>query len=474
MSFTSLEYAVFFALFFVLYWFVFQRDLKRQNALILVGSYLFYGWWDWRFLLLIFVSSAVDFLVGQGLEKTENNRRRKVLLWVSLGVNLGMLGFFKYFNFFVDSFKAAFSPFVEVAGFSTLDIILPVGISFYTLQTLSYTIDVYRKKIPATDQLIDFFAYVSFFPQLVAGPIERAKHLLPQFGKERRMEYAAATDGLRQITWGLFKKMVVADNCAIYTDYVFDNYAQLDGSTLFLGMIVFGFQIYADFSGYSDIAIGSARLLGFQLTKNFDYPIFSRTISEFWRKWHISLITWINDYLIAELKGRTRFKLTRNIFVVFLVTGLWHGANWTYICWGLVHAIYFIPLIYGKRKKYHQVIANGRLLPQMTEMLAMVKVFMLSALSSILFRSPSMTDAYHYFSGMLHSSLVSVPAMPRFEVSFIVVMMGVEWLQRTTEHGLDFDELTLPAWQRWTIYLGLILLILWFGGQPSEFIYFQF
>jgi len=321
--FNSIDFAIFLPVIFILYWFVANKNLKLQNFLIVVASYIFYGWWDWRFLSLILFSTLIDYSVGIRLSKQDNISKRKILLWISILVNLGFLGFFKYYNFFLDNFITAFSFFGTPINVKGLNIILPVGISFYTFQTLSYTIDVYKRKLEPTKDFIAFTAFVSFFPQLVAGPIERATHLLPQFHKRRKFDYALAVDGMRQILWGLFKKIVIADNCAELANQIFNNSADMNGSTLVLGAISFTFQIYGDFSGYSDIAIGTSRLFGFNLKQNFAFPYFSRDISEFWRRWHISLSTWFRDYLYIPLggsRGGTWMKI-RNTFIIFIVSG---------------------------------------------------------------------------------------------------------------------------------------------------------
>ena len=297
MPFNTIDFAIFLPIVFLLYWFVANKNLKLQNLLIVMASYFFYGFWDWRFLSLIFFSTIVDFTVGKKLRYEENNLKRKILLWTSILVNLGFLGFFKYYNFFIDNLITAFSFLGSEIKPSSLNIILPVGISFYTFQTLSYTIDIYNRRFEPTKDFIAFTAFVSFFPQLVAGPIERARHLLPQFYKRRTFDYSKAVDGMRQILWGLFKKIVIADNCAEFANQIFNNSANLNGSSLVLGALFFSFQIYGDFSGYSDIAIGTSRLFGFSLKRNFAFPYFSRDIAEFWRRWHISLSTWFRDYL---------------------------------------------------------------------------------------------------------------------------------------------------------------------------------
>jgi D-alanyl-lipoteichoic acid acyltransferase DltB (MBOAT superfamily) len=371
MLFNSIDFAIFLPIVFMLYWFVANKYLKLQNLLIVAASYLFYGWWDWRFLSLIIFSTVVDYSVGLGLAKAEDKTKRKALLWTSIIVNLGFLGFFKYYNFFLDNFITAFSFFGTEIKSSSLNIILPVGISFYTFQTLSYSIDVYKRKLEPTRDFIAFSAFVSFFPQLVAGPIERATHLLPQFYAKRTFQYSKAVDGMRQILWGLFKKIVIADNCSKYANLIFNNSADYTGSTLVLGVLFFTFQIYGDFSGYSDIAIGTARLFGFNLMRNFAFPYFSRDIAEFWRRWHISLSTWFRDYLYIPLggsRGGTWMKV-RNTFIIFIVSGFWHGANWTFIVWGALNAIYFLPLLLTKNnRKNLEIVAQGKFLPTLEEL----------------------------------------------------------------------------------------------------------
>ena len=381
MLFNSLDFAIFLPIFFFLYWFVTNKNLQLQNFLIVVASYIFYGRWDWRFLFLIFFSSITDYIIGKGLQVIEKEKYRKVLLWISIVTNIGFLGFFKYYNFFVNSFVTAFSFWGKSISVNSLDIILPVGISFYTFQTLSYTIDVYKRKLEPAKDIISFLAFVSFFPQLVAGPIERATNLLPQFYKKRVFEYDKAVDGMRQMLWGLFKKVVIADNCAEYANTIFNNYTDFSGSTLVLGAIFFTFQIYCDFSGYSDMAIGMSRLFGFNLMKNFAFPYFSRDIAEFWRRWHISLSTWFRDYLYIPLGGSkgSLSKIVRNTFIIFLVSGFWHGANWTFIIWGFLNALYFLPLLLIKRnRKNLDIVAENRVLPSIRELLSMFTTFSLT------------------------------------------------------------------------------------------------
>jgi D-alanyl-lipoteichoic acid acyltransferase DltB (MBOAT superfamily) len=473
MTFVSIEYWVFLVIVFLLYWVVFGKDFKKQNVLVLIASYMFYGWWDWRFLLLIFISSFVDFTIGQGLVKVRRQSVRKLLLYVSLCVNLGILFIFKYYNFFLDTFKSVFG--MQVAYFDAIDLILPVGISFYTLQTIGYTIDVYQQKIEPTKDVVVFFSYVAFFPQLVAGPIERATHLLPQFQKKRRFSYRKASDGMRQILWGCFKKVYVADHSAFFVNDVFENPMGHNGSTLFLALIVVSFQFYCDFSGYSDIAIGSARLLGFNLSKNFDYPFFSRNVSEFWNKWHISLIRWLRHYILYNLKGFSKAKMTRNIFIVFLITGLWHGANYTYVLWGILHAFTFLPLLFGKRQKYRDVVGKGKILPTWSETLQMVQVFLIFAIIGVFFRIDSVQNGVRYLIKIFGPSFFEMPNSPGYHVALGIFLVTVlEWLQRTKNHGLDLNLEKVGLVPRWALYVSLTLMILFFGSPVQDFVYFQF
>ncbi|MDA9267080.1 MBOAT family protein [Salibacteraceae bacterium] len=483
MLFNSIDFAVFLPIVFVLYWFVTNKSLKLQNALIVVASYVFYGWWDWRFLLLIFFSTIVDYSVGVKL-KTENKQsRRKVLLWTSILVNLGFLGFFKYYNFFLDNFISAFTFFGSEVNANSLNIILPVGISFYTFQTMSYTIDVYKRKLEPTSDFIAFSAFVSFFPQLVAGPIERAAHLLPQFYSKRTFDYAKAVDGMRQILWGLFKKVVIADNCAEFANLIFNNSADYSGSTLVLGAIFFTFQIYGDFSGYSDIAIGTSRLFGFDLMQNFNFPYFSRDIAEFWRRWHISLSTWFRDYLYIPLggsRGGTWMKI-RNTFIIFIVSGFWHGANWTFIVWGALNAIYFLPLLLtNKNRNNLETVAEGRLLPSLKELFFMLLTFGLTVFAWIFFRANDIAHAVNYISEIFSASVVSLPQFDGLNRAVVVLglmllFLIIEWAGRFGEYGIDKLGLQWGRPLRWTFYAFLIFIIgMFMKSEESPFIYFQF
>ena len=484
MLFNSISFAVFVLISFLLYWFVFDRllsksryQLKLQNAFVVISSYVFYGWWDWRFLILIFITSLCSWISGILIDDAKGSVRAKFWLWGNILLNLGILFFFKYFNFFISEFSQLFH--ISSDGL-LVKVILPVGISFYTFQALSYSIDVYKGRINPTKDCIAFFAYISFFPQLVAGPIERATSLLPQFLTKRVFSYNKATDGLRQILWGLFKKTVVADNCAIYVNQVFATYTEQSGSTLFLAAILFAFQIYGDFSGYSDIAIGTAKLFGIRLRLNFRCPYFSRDIAEFWRRWHISLTTWFRDYIYIPLGGSrvNKAKIIRNTFIIFLLSGFWHGANWTFIAWGAFHALLFLPLILsGKNRRYTNDVAEGHCLPSIRELGQMILVFLLTVFGWVLFRAESIGQALDYYSCLANASLFSVPwlkAQSYYIPTFasIFVLLGFEWHFRQSEFGFEIQR--WPKWSQYLLIYGLCLSIYFFSGSSETFIYFQF
>ena len=477
MLFTSIEFALFLPIVFLLYWFVFGKNLKLQNLFVVVASYVFYGWWDWRFLLLIAFTSACTYGSGLLIEKYRDTPgKAKTVHVLNIVVNLLILGVFKYYDFFVSSFADAF------LGGKTdgllLKVILPVGISFYTFKALSYSIDVYRGKQEPTHDIVQLFAYVGFFPQLLAGPIERATNLLPQFAKPREFDYETGVDGMRQMLWGLFKKMVIADNCAVYVDRIFSGYQTQSGSTLLLAAIFFAFQIYGDFSGYSDMAVGVGKLFGFKTMRNFSMPYFSRDIAEFWRRWHISLTTWFRDYVYIPLGGSrcSKAKIVRNTFVIFLLSGLWHGANWTYIAWGAFHALLFLPLILlGKNRKYKNTVADGRILPSLKEAGQMILTFLLATVGWIIFRADSIGQAWNYMRGICSSSLFSRPdasGVTGFSLA-ICVMILVEWFQRDKEHGLDLSGIKTGV-IRYVAYLTVLSMTFALGGHAVNFIYFQF
>ena len=478
MLFNSIEFGIFLPVVFVLYWFVTQKNLKAQNALLLVASYIFYGWWDWRFLSLIVFSSLVDYFVGIAMDRSSDKRKRKFLLFVSVAVNIGFLGFFKYYNFFSESFADAFTLLGRPFEAHRLNIVLPVGISFYTFQTLSYSIDVYRGELKPTRNLLAFLAFVSFFPQLVAGPIERAANLLPQFFSHRSFDYRKGVDGMRQILWGLFKKIVIADYCAGYVDLIFSNHESYSGSTLLVGAVLFAFQIYGDFSGYSDIAIGTARLFGFNLMRNFAFPYFSRDMAEFWRRWHISLSTWFRDYLYIPLGGSrgSKAKVVRNIFVIFIVSGFWHGANWTFIVWGALNAIYFLPLLLLNRNRHNlEIVAKGKYLPNGREWLSMLVTFGLTVLAWIFFRSANMGEAVSYLGGIFSPSLFFLPELlPMKLLMLIAVFILIEWWGRESEYAIADLSIYRSGVLKYGFYYSIVLLIFIYGGGEQQFIYFQF
>ena len=484
MLFNSIEYFIFLPTSFLLYLVVFERlirDLKcqirLQNAFVVAASYVFYGWWDWRFLLLIAFTSLCSWGSGLLIGRAETKRGSKVWMWANIVLNLGILAVFKYYDFFVTEFAQLFH--ISTEGL-LLKVILPVGISFYTFQALSYSIDVYRGIIEPTRDVIAFFAFISFFPQLVAGPIERATNLLPQFQKKRAFNFDNAIDGLRQVLWGLFKKMVVADNCAVYVDQVFSTYSEQTGSTLLLAAIFFTFQIYGDFSGYSDIAIGTAKLFGIKLMRNFNVPYFSRDIAEFWRRWHISLTTWFRDYVYIPLGGSrvSKGKVIRNTFVIFLLSGFWHGANWTFIAWGAYHAVLFLPLILtGKNRKYTNQVAEGRLLPTLKETGQMLLTFFLAVFGWIIFRAESIGMAWKYICGMMNNSLFAIPWIKSstymLPMPFILlIFIALEWQGRNKECPIKRSS-SKRVWN-WMTYIFFVVMIFAFGSSSETFIYFQF
>ena len=478
MFFNSIDFAIFLPIVFVLYWYITNKSLKHQNLLLVISSYVFYGWWDWRFLSLIIFSTIVDYIIGIKLKSEENSFNRKTLLWTSILVNLGFLGFFKYYNFFLDNFVTAFSFFGTEFKASSLNIILPVGISFYTFQTLSYSIDVYKRKLDPTKNFIAFSAFVSFFPQLVAGPIERATNLLPQFYTKRTFDYSKSVDGMRQILWGLFKKIVIADNCAEYTNLVFNNTSDMSGSSLAIGALFFSFQIYGDFSGYSDIAIGTSRLFGFNLMRNFAFPYFSRDIAEFWRRWHISLSTWFRDYLYIPLggsRGGTLMKV-RNTLIIFIVSGFWHGANWTFIVWGALNALYILPVMLRKKNnKKTDIVALGKIFPSLKETFSILLTFSLTVFAWIFFRAEDITHAFEIISKIGSASLFTYPTFPRIEVTVsLIAFILLEWHGRSGQFAIQQTLLAQSNVIKWIFYIFIILYIITMSNNAQDFIYFQF
>ena len=483
MLFNSLEFFIFLPTVFFLYWFVFEKNLRAQNALVLISSYVFYGWWDWRFLALIASSTLVDYVIGISIYATNNKNTKKLLLLFTIVFNLGLLGFFKYYNFFIDSWI----DLVSILGYQmqttwTLKVILPVGISFYTFQTMSYSLDIYFKKLKPTNDFISFASFVSFFPQLVAGPIERASNLLPQILLDRKFFYNQGVQGLRLIIWGMFKKVAIADSLGLRVDYIFENYTVFNGSVLLLGLLYFSFQIYCDFSGYSDIAIGTAKLFGIKLRSNFKFPYFSRNIGEFWRRWHISLSSWFRDYLYIPLGGsrKGRWVSIRNIFIIFIVSGFWHGAEWRYIMWGLVHALLFCTLfLLGKNRQYTNSLVGHNNFPSIKEIFQITITFLTTTLAWVFFRSDSIYDAFLYL-GNLFTNL-AIPSDHRSGTIYVLIIIVSDWLIR--KNGRLKTRLALNKKIYQWIYLLSLLLMIAFGtlsllflrnSNERPFIYFQF
>ena len=482
MLFNSINFILFLPIVFILYWFATKRDLRVQNILLLVSSYFFYACWDWRFMFLLIFSTLLDYYTGIKIYEASNQRKKAFWLWLSVSINLGFLGVFKYYNFFAESFADGLSLLGLKANLGSLQIILPVGISFYTFHGLSYVIDLYKNRIKPEKNFVNYSVFVSFFPLLVAGPIERATHLLPQILKKREFDYSKAVVGLRQILWGLFKKIVIADNCAEFANIIFNNSSDYSGSTHVLGALFFTIQIYCDFSGYSDIALGTARLFGIDLLRNFAFPYFSRDIAEFWRRWHISLSSWFKDYLYIPLggsKGGMWMKI-RNTFIIFLVSGFWHGANWTFIVWGFLNALYIMPsIIFNTNRVNLDIVAKGKYLPSIKEFLSIGITFSLTVLAWIFFRATSVTHAFSYLSEIFSSSLFTIPSFPGIGraipiVAMTIMFIIVEWLGREQQFAIENLGKKLVRPIRWVFYYSIIIAIFYFTGKEQQFIYFQF
>ncbi len=477
MIFNSIEFGIFYPIVFITYWIFFNKKDKPRNIFLIIVSYIFYGWWDWRFLSLIVISSFIDFIIGKRIFKEEKQQKRKWLLIVSLCVNLGFLGFFKYFNFFVDSFVNAFSLFGTAPHASTLNIILPVGISFYTFQTLSYTLDIYHKKFKPTNNIFAFFAFVSFFPQLVAGPIERAKHLLPQFEENKKLDYEMLRSGFLLMAWGFFKKIVIADRLARFIDAAYLDIGNTTGLPAIIAVLFFAFQLYTDFSAYSDIAIGGARALGFNLSRNFNHPYLSSSFSNFWKRWHISLSSWFQDYLYIPLGGsrKGKWKTKRNVVIVFLLSGLWHGASWNFVIWGALNGFFLIFLdeVITKINQYEK-----------RRIMASVIVSSLWAFSLIFFRAETFNDATSMFGNLGFSNMESLYNYGlgkdefKFTIYLLIFLMVFEIIQEQKKNLYDWF-VTKPVFLRWSLYLLLASSIIMLGSygvdlNDSNFIYFQF
>ncbi len=478
MLFNSFAFAVFLPIVFVVYWLLPQKTPRIQNAFLIAASCLFYGWWDYRFLGLLFISSLVDYVAGRELGRRSDPKIRRRLLAASLGTNLGILGMFKYFGFFVDSFAQLVGFFGLNADVKTLNIILPIGLSFYTFQSMAYTIDIYRGHLKPARHWIDFFAFVSFFPQLVAGPIQRAGHLLPQFETTRELNFAQVRRGAEQVLWGLFKKVVIADNLAGPVELIFRDHATLGAVTLFVGTLFFAVQIYCDFSGYSDIAIGTASFFGVNLTRNFAYPYFATNLVEFWQRWHISLSTWFRDYVYIPLGGNRVGFMQRNanLFATFAISGLWHGANWTFVAWGLFHGVLYVAYLYLRGKTSPPPDA-GRLIPSLRQCFSIPLTFVTVLISWVFFRSESIGAAFGYLTGLVTrlsggGTYIATPIL----LEALVLSAGLlllEWCRRTKTHVLELGDLSRVL--RWPLYYSVIGLILWKGNfNYVPFIYFNF
>ncbi len=478
MLFNSLSFAVFLPIVFVLYWALQKRALQIQNILLLGASYYFYACWDWRFLFLLMFSTLLDFYTGIRMKDAANDKSKKTWFWASIIINLGFLGVFKYYNFFAENLQLSLQSMGWQVDFWTLQVILPVGISFYTFHGLSYVVDIYYNRIEPSRNFVNYAVFVSFFPLLVAGPIERATHLLPQIEKRRVFNYQQAVDGLRQILWGLFKKVVIADNCAFYANMIFNESGDQSGSTLLVGAFFFTIQIYGDFSGYSDIALGTARLFGIELLRNFNYPYFSRDIAEFWRRWHISLSSWFKDYLYIPLGGSKggKWMQVRNTFIIFIVSGFWHGANWTFIAWGFLNALYFLPLLLTNNNRNNlSIVAENSSFPNLKEWLQMGVTFFLTMIAWIFFRSESITQALSICKEIFSTSLLTMPSQrPLFMFLAIGLFILIEWIGRRNRYAIETLLVQKHRVFRWGFYYALMISILLFAGKEQTFIYFQF
>lgn len=484
MLFNSVEFLIFLPIVFILYWFVFV-ERKIQNFLVVACSYIFYGWWDWRFLFLLVLTSFSSFYSGILMDRFEAKRRNRQLICASnVVLNLSILCIFKYYNFFVDSLETLLSDlFHYQLDWITLNIVLPVGISFYTFQALSYTIDVYRKDAPATNDIVEFFAFISFFPQLVAGPIERAKNLLPQFQSNRHFIYNEAVDGSRQMLWGFFKKLVIADNCATDLNPLWNSFEDYSGVNIWGLALLFTFQIYCDFSGYSDIAIGCARLFGIRLQDNFKVPYLSKSIPEFWRRWHISLMSWFRDYIYIPIGGSKRCRLItiRNTFVVFALSGLWHGANWTYVCWGLYHGILstIYRLLNIKNKLYNAQV-NNHIFISFLKVIQVIITFFFVVVGWVIFRSESISQAFDFICRMFQTAFSDFhPRLgSKYTIFFVIVLLILEYFQRDKRYVLEFPYSGIFKYRfvRWSVYVILftVIFMFTFSGNSQQFIYFQF
>jgi alginate O-acetyltransferase complex protein AlgI len=478
MIFNSVAFFCFFIVFYFLYWFITNRNLKAQNLLILIASYFFYAWSDWRFLSYLIGSTLLNYILGIYIEKSANPGHKKLLLYIGLIQGIGGLVFFKYFNFFIASFNDAFHFFGLNLDLRLLRIIIPLGISFFTFRTISYLLDINKGKIKASRDWIVFFTYVAYFPSLVSGPIDRANNLIPQLEKKRILSKDQSVDGLNQILWGFFKKIVVADNCSSYVSQIFHGYQTLPSSMLLLGAFLYAIQIYADFSGYTDMAIGFSNLIGLRITRNFSFPFFAQNIAEYWRKWHISLTSWLTEYVFTPLSISFRdygnFGLMLAIIINFTLCGIWHGANWTYVLFGFLHGCYFIPLILRGTMNKKKKISHDKLLPSLKEFLNMLGTFTLVMLTLVIFRADSIVMAFQYLVRLFSPTLFTIPEMHLNPLLFILIMFVVEWLQRDKEFGLQINGIKRPAFKLLIYYGVLFTILVWGNFGVKEFIYAQF
>ncbi len=465
----------------MLYWLLFKRSAVSQNILLLMASIFFYAWADWRFLFLLIASILINYYLGLKIHNTLKESKQKMLLNLGLVFNIGLLVYFKYFNFFYEGFYKIVNVFGTDLDYNTLSILLPLGISFFTFQTLGYLLDVYNEEVEPSNDLLDFSVFIAFFPKILSGPIERAGSLIPQIKKKRELSYATSVDGLRQILWGLFTKVVVAENCAAIANPIFNNYEDKPGSVLVIGAFFYAIQIYADFSGYSNMAIGISKLFGLQLTRNFATPFFSTNISGFWKKWHISLTTWMMDYVFTPLSFTLRRLqkkgLVISIIATFILVGFWHGANWTFIVFGLLHGIYFVPLVYSGSMNASDIMAKGKWFPSFKEIYKMIGLFVLVMMTDVIFRVDSVAVALDYYKGIFSSSIMKYPASyvtanTLMIVALIGFFMLIEWANREKKH--DFEISNYNVYLRWSSYIFIFLLILFFGRSSDTFIYFQF
>ncbi|MFB9057591.1 MBOAT family O-acyltransferase [Mariniflexile ostreae] len=480
MIFNSYDFVVFFVIVFVLYWFVFHKTKKSQNILLLLSSLLFYGWADWRFLGILVFNILFNYFLAKKIHNADKEKRKQSILWIGIVVNIGILGYYKYFDFFYENLLHIFG---SGSSFTALNLLIPLGISFFTFQSLGYIIDVFYEEIEPYNDLLLFSTYMAFFPKLLSGPIEKAQLFIPQITAKRQFDYSLIADGLRQILWGLFAKIVIAENCAVIVNPIFENYENEAGSTLLLGSFFYMIQLYADFSGYSNMAIGVSKLLGIRLSKNFATPFFSLNISEFWRGWHMTLTNWMMDYIFTPLsfilRSYKKIGLIIAVVVTFLIVGLWHGANWTYIVFGLVHGLYFIPVIFMGTavKTASNVVAKNSFFPSLSEILKMLVLLLQVMLASVFFRAESVYKAIAYLGGIFNGSLVQLPytiinGRNALIVMLICFFMLIEWINRARSHDLDIAQ--KPLFIRWFLYIFIFILLLFAGRAAETFIYFQF